>query len=280
MRRLRRWARRAWARGRKAVRQRLRPRAAETAVLFVVGVQRSGTTMLLEVLEEHPDTRVYHEHDRAAFAPDWRLRPLAVRRRLVERARCRWVVMKPLLDFQHLDRLLEEHPGSRAVFVYRDPRDAALSSAEKWGPALANVVRRLATESPCTHWMAERLPPERRALLAELYHPGLDAGSASALRWWLRNAIFFDLGLDARGDRVLPVRYETLAREPEAGFRRIFAFLGLGFEPSLVARVSGRSVGRAREARLEPRVAALCEELEARLDAVAAGAAARGDARP
>jgi len=272
MRRVRRAARRAWTRTRKAVAQRLRARAERTRVLFVVGVQRSGTTMLLEVLDAHPETRVHHEHDRAAFGPDWRLRPLEVRRRLVSRARCRWLVLKPLFDFQHLDRLLEEHPGSRAIFVYRDPRDAALSSTEKWGASLANVVRRLAHEDACTHWMAERLPAQRRATLREIYHPGLDAASASALRWWLRNEIFFDLGLEARGDRVLPVRYETLAGDPQSGFARIFAFLSLAFDPGLVARVSGRSVGRAREVALEPRVAALCEDLERRLDAVTARA--------
>lgn len=268
--RVRRAARRAWTRARKAVAQRLRARAEEARVLFVVGVQRSGTTMLLEVLDAHPETRVYHEHDRAAFGPDWRLHPLPVRRRLVASARCRWLVLKPLFDFQHLDRLLEEHPGSRAVFVYRDPRDAALSSTEKWGASLANVVRRLAHEDPCTHWMAERLPAERRETLARLYHPGLDAASASALRWWLRNAIFFDLGLEARGDRVLPVRYETLVGDPGAEFRHLFAFLGLEMGPGLARRVSGRSVGRARAVSLEPGVAALCDDLERRLDAVVA----------
>jgi hypothetical protein len=271
-----RFARRAVARTAKRARQRLHPRAGSASALFVVGAQRSGTTLLLDVLDAHREVWVYHEHHRGAFTRSFRLRPLAVRERLVARARCRWVAFKPLFDLQHLDRLLAEHPGSRAIFVVRDHRDAALSGAEKWGGALPRAVERLASEDPCTHWMADRLPPERRSQLAEFCVPALDAASAAALRWWLRSAIFFDLGLDARGDCVLPVRYEALARDPAGGVAALFAFLGLSSgAPAAAARVSARSVGRGRGVVLDPRVAALCRELEARLDAVIASPSRR-----
>jgi hypothetical protein len=263
-------ARHALARNWKHLRQRLQPRYGAGAVVFVVGAQRSGTTMLLDALDAHRDTRIHHEHDRTAFDDTWRLRPYAERRRLVEGARCRWVVWKPLLDFQHLDRLLEVHPGSRAVFLLRDPRDVARSSVEKWGESMLQVVRRIATQDACTHWMAERLPAERRDELASMAHEGLDPVSAAALRWWLRNQIFFDLALDTREHEVMPVRYETLVREPDATLDGIFAFLDLAFAEGASRHVVADRVGRGRDATLDPVVAERCRALETRLDAVIA----------
>jgi sulfotransferase family protein len=267
---LQRFARRAFERALKRARQRMAPRAPTTSALFVVGAQHSGIERLMKVLEAHPDAWVYHEYDRAAFKSDWHLRPRAVQQRLVARARCRWVAFKPIFDIQHLDRLLVEHPGSRAVYVVRNYRDSALSIAERWGDTLRDVLRRLATEDPCSHWLADRMPPARKAMIKELYHPGIDAVSAAALRWWLRNAVFFDLGLERRADRVLLLRYEDLVRNPAAGFARLFAFLGLRPDDAAVAGVSDRSIGRARYLRLEPRVSTLCQELQDRFESVIA----------
>lgn len=258
------YAARTLRRGAKHARQRLGPEA-EARALFVVGAQRSGTTMLMDVLESLPDTRVYQEYDRAAFLPDWHLRPLAERRRLIERARCRWVVFKPLFDTQHTDRLLAEHPGSKALFPFRHYRDVARSSVVKWGEAMRNAVRRLATEDPCDHWMADRLPSERKVRLAGLFHEGLSLESAAALRWWLRNEIFFDLDLAARRDRVRLVHYEALVGEPREGFAALFDFLGLDPGTAVLSRVSSRSVAKGRDAEIEDAVAALCDDTQARL---------------
>lgn len=270
------------ARGWKHARQRLRPRRGDAAALFVVGAQRSGTTMLLDALDAHPDTRVHHESDRRAYDDAWRLRPLSERRALVEKARCRWVVMKPLLDLQHLDRLLEVHPGSRAIFLVRRPEDVAVSSVEKWGGVLREAVLRVATGDPGSHWLAERLPAARRGALVDMVCDGLDAPTAAALRWWLRNELFFDLALDTRQDEVLPVRYETLVRNPNAGMDAIFAFLGLAPARGAARRIaSGRAgrdghaahAGRAahgQDVAIDAIVAQRCLALEARLDAVIA----------
>jgi len=261
---------RALARSWKHARQRMRPARDAATVLFVVGAQRSGTTMLLDALDAHPDTRVHHESDRRAFDDAWRLRPLSERRDLVERARCTYVVMKPLLDLQHLDRLLGVHPGARAVFVLRNPLDVALSSVEKWGDALRAAVSRVANEDPCSHWMAERLPRARREALREMAGNGLDTATAAALRWWLRNELFFDLALDTRQDEVLPVRYETLVQNPEAGMEAIFAFLGLPPAPRACRRIGPGRVGRGSDLELDVAVVDRCHALEARLDAVIA----------
>jgi hypothetical protein len=252
----------------KYCRQRLDGRRVDPAALFVVGCQRSGTTMLLHVLERSPDTWIYHEYDGRAF-DDWKLRPLEVRRRLLQRARCRWVVFKSLYDSQNIDRLLAEQPDSRAVWLFRRYQDVVISSSRKWGERLPLVIHRLATESECDHWMADRLPPERRRLLADLDHPDLSIATAAALRWYLRNEVYFDRGLQDRRDRVLPLRYEDLVQRPLESFRPVFSFLELEFSSRYVSRVSPGSVREGCSVTIEPPVEALCEDLTARFLAAA-----------
>jgi hypothetical protein len=267
-----RFARRWLRRRTKRARRRLAGPPVAPRALFVVGCQRSGTTLVLDVLERSPDTWVYQEYDRAAFRA-WKLRPLAVRRRLVEGSRFPWVVFKPLFDAQRLDELLAEHPGSRAAWVQRGWRGVAASSARKWGTRLPPVIERLAREDPCDHWMADRLPAERRAQLAELLHPALSVDSAAALRWWLRNQLYFDLALHERRGQVIALRYEELVTRPERGFGALFDFLGLELDPAWLAHVSPAPARREPLLDVDPAVAALCDALEGRLAAAAQDAA-------
>jgi hypothetical protein len=260
---------RGLARRAKQLRQLPRRRGAARAC-FVVGAPHSGTPLLLACLDAHRDTLVFHEGDAAAYDDAFRLHPVARRRRLVERARCAWVVWQPLLDFQHLDALLAVHPGARAIFVVRDPRDAARSSVEEEGNAMQRLMRRLASRDPGAHWLAERLPEERHETLRKLARANLDPHSCAALCWWLRNELFFDLALDTRHDEVLPVRYEALVQAPDEALADVFAFLGLSHAERAVRLTAADRGGRGRNVALDPAVAQRCRALETRLDAVIA----------
>ena len=61
--------------------------------LFVGGVQRSGTEMMMAVLERSPETRGYHESDPRAFC-EYQMRDLAVIRELVDPTHAPVVVLK------------------------------------------------------------------------------------------------------------------------------------------------------------------------------------------
>jgi hypothetical protein len=134
------------------------------------------------------------------------------------------------------------------------------------------VIDRLAHEADCDHWMADRLPESRRRRLAKLHAEGLTVESAAALRWLLRNEIYFDLGLSALRERVMTVRYEALAEQPQKGFGALFDFLALPLDPAWIADVKAGSVGRGRQVQVAPAVAALCDDLAQRLDAATGGA--------
>src|SRR5262249_25302258 len=94
--------------------------------------------------------------------------------------------------------------------------------------------------------------------------------SAAALFWFLRNSLYFALGLDRRAD-VLLVSYGAMVSDPGAEMRRICDFLSLDYRPQLDSHVDARAAGAGAPLAIDPEVRRLCDELTARLDATHRG---------
>ena len=263
--------------------RRLPRHRGDPLIVFGVGCQRSGTTMLGEVLDRSMDTWVFHEHDRRAFR-DYRLRTGDVDRL------SRWsgrpvTVFKPIVDTQWTDRFLDRHAGSRALWIHRGHADVARSAIVKWGDHqrwIVDGVRRRAFAE--LGWRGERLSDHVIETIDRVHRPDLTVEEGAALFWWMRNAILTDRGLDD-DDRVLLVRYEDLVTDPVPSFARVFDFLGLGFDPAFVTEATPRSVRETPLTDLSDDIRALCDSMEARLDdaygaSVSTRRAAVGAARP
>lgn len=240
--------------------------AAGARALFIVGCQRSGTTMLGRALERNPWVDFYNESDQRAF-DHVRIRGRGEVERLLHRTRARVAVFKPLCDSQHVLRLLVEHNDARAVWIYRHPHAVARSSARLWGPHFLHAMRTVAIDPLEAGWYGEGIDRRRRDDVASLLPFATDALSGSALFWLMRNELVFDLELD-RDPRVLVVRYERLLDDPESGLRRIGDAVGL---PWNARSLQGVDRGRARSAKpleLHPELQRRCDALLERLDAL------------
>jgi hypothetical protein len=208
--------------------------------VVVLGVSRSGTTLLKAMLDAHSRLSIPSEsyfipqlwdrhgaHPRRdAFVEDlkrlakireWGVDPEQVRRRLPERPAFPEAVQaiyrvyaegrgkprfgdKTPLYMQHLDVLERAFPDARYVHIVRDGRDAALS--------LLSMTRR----------------PR-----FNLTRPRGVGDFACAWRREIRAARRF-----GRSRPYLELRYEELVAEPEERLREVAAFLGLEYEPGML----------------------------------------------
>lgn len=251
----------------KTIRQRLSYHGETKTSLFVFGCQRSGTNMLVDVLETSPLTLTFQEDDGRAFVHN-RIKSVEVQRRLIARAACPVIAFKPIADSQNADVLLREHPTAKAVWIYRSYQDTSNSAVAKWGNGQVTLIRRLLKNDPAwTHWLADRMDAATLDFVRGLPLEPLTPHTASALKWWLRNKLYYDLALDHQPDRVRLVRYEDLVRDPVMAFAPLFAFVGLPFTPKRVEAVKAGSIRKAAFPDITPDVRDLCEELTARLDA-------------
>ncbi|HTA63977.1 MAG TPA: sulfotransferase [Xanthomonadaceae bacterium] len=204
--------------------------------VFVIGLPRSGTTLLERMLAAHPrmvgvgeqrfaeagwkralaasgqshDTLPAQAIDEAAA---WHLRMLEQRvRHLGLPAGADRIVDKMPDNYLMAGWLCMAFPGATIVHIRRDPRDVALSC---W---FAQFTGEVAWINELRH-IAHRIEQHRRLM-----------------RHW-RATI---------GERLIEIRYEDLVAEPETEARRILAASGMDWHPDVAAFAERRGyVGSA-----------------------------------
>jgi hypothetical protein len=230
--------------------------------VFVAGMQRSGTNMLMEILEWSAHTDVYHESDARAFER-YELRPRPVLHDLAEHSAAPFFVIKSLCELDLLGELMAEFPPAKTLWIVRAYDDSVSSAIRSFGN-FAVQLHRLALDKNGNNWRGRGMSDETQAILARCDHPQINEASAAALMWYYRNILFFEQGLD-RNPNVKLVFYEGLVTEPRHTLRDIFTFLGLpGWSPWLSRYIHAGSVKKLPRKDIEPAVRAVCDELSSR----------------
>lgn len=233
--------------------------------VYVVGLQRSGTNMMLRGFDAAPEVEVRGENDRTVF-DRFRLRGREVLMRTVMASRHRFVLVKPLCDSQYVDELLDL-PGlapGRAVWLWRDAYDRARSEVSKFGDSNLAALRAISAGTDEGLWQSERLGARAREVVRSFDLEAMSPDTAAVLFWAVRNTLFFDLALDGRDD-VLLLSYDDLVRDPQAVMQRLCRFLGFPFRPELSAHIDARTSHGRRTLAIDPAVDALADEVTARL---------------
>jgi sulfotransferase family protein len=236
--------------------------------VYVVGIQRSGTTMLMEALNERPDVGLYRDSDPRAFF-GFQLRSDDVIRNLVMKGNHRCVVFKPLCDSHRVVHLLEglgTPSRGRAVWIYRGFEGRVRSTVAIWPENNLRVLRAIAEGRGADFWESGGLSPECLELIQSFDYAELSRESAAALLWYVRNALFFDLELDRRGD-VLLMSYERILAEPERSMRSLCDFLSLPFDRRMAAVIDPNAPSKGPSLEIDARIRAQSVELESRLEA-------------
>src|SRR5688572_17488650 len=258
----------------KAVYQHVSSLAAQPdkRILFILGCQRSGTTLMQQIFDADLDAKVYGEFSDitlTARTPNLRLRPLAEVKSIIERTAARLVVAKPIAETQNALQLLECFPGAKALFLYRHYASVASSNLKLFVRLNGiNNLRPILDDEP-GDWRSENVPADVRALEAKHFRADMNPHDAAALFWYVRNRFYFDLGLD-RNPAVLALRYEDLLRDPAGTIDAIYGFVGAPPSRRGVALVRPERGNRGIE--LSAAIEELCTGMLRRLDAAAAQA--------
>jgi hypothetical protein len=194
------------------------PPAAAPAPIFIVGCQRSGTTLLRLMLDAHPRISCGPE---SRFLPDlaritrddwprmsryglpreeWHERVAEFfdgfqREYAEQRGKVRWADKSPRYAMS-LDYIAEVFPNCQVLHVIRDGRDVVASHRRRWG--YASAVR-------------------------------------ATVKWPRYVAFARDVGAALGPDRYLEVRYEDLVSEPRETAARVLAFLGEPWDDAVLA---------------------------------------------
>lgn len=237
----------------------------DSVPVFLFGLQRSGTTMTMEVFHHRRDTEVFDERARNRAFLDYRIRSLGVVEALTTGSKAPFVCFKPLADSHLIHEFSARFPSARMLWIYRHHADNARSALRTFAHA-TRAIRLVCTGRSGGGWFQEGVSADTAEVLREAYTPDMSALDLACLVWWARNRLVVELGLMDE-PRVLIVRYEDLVAEHHEGFAELFRFIGMSHDASAVARVVRRTATDPIPPNLDPRVQELCQDLQSRLDA-------------
>jgi hypothetical protein len=265
-------------RGRRAFRKARwrwldRDRPARAIPVFLVGAQRSGTNMLAHALDEAPELQVFNEGNAKAFR-NFRIRSFRTIESLIERSPAAIVLFKPLCDSHKARDLLVRFSPARVIWAYREVDGRVRSAVAKFGDSNLRALGAYAAGEHLDAWQVQGLSENNIALIRSFDYDRLSAESGAALFWYVRNSLYFDLGLDRRDDTIL-ASYDHIVEAPEEALGTVCAFLGLPYRSSLVSYITPRAAWATEPLAIDGRIRDLCTRMQRRLDAVSVQQASR-----
>lgn len=238
--------------------------ARATRAIFILGCQRSGTTMLANLIGLSPQVKVYGEGDEKYFYWDGapRLQPLDKVRDRLATERNPVTVLKPLCESQRAKVLLAQVAGSQAIWIFRDYLDCVASHMKYYSQfhdGREYVQELLATDIPC--WKTENLPADVIALLEQKSEQSLNEETCYALYWLARNSLV----LQQTDPRIKLFCYEQLIRQPVAQCAELFEFLQVPYNEQY-SRIINERNNRCRSLLLiDEDVTCMCNSMYQRL---------------
>jgi len=175
---------------------------ASDLAVFVVGMPRSGTSLIEQIAASHPQVHGAGELKaigRIAESP----RALKMAQEHLEHLRrigggAARVIDKMPDNIFLLGRIVGLYPAARVIFCRRDPRDTCLSC----------FFTLFASGNPFSYDLSDCAERQRQ--------------TSRLMRHWQDNLPLANLTID----------YESLVRDPEGQSRRLIAFLGLDWDPA------------------------------------------------
>jgi hypothetical protein len=186
----------------------LSQKAKEKTTVIIAGHQRSGSNMLMDVLERSYETDVYHERDSRAFE-NYQMRDIPSIRSLHNASQSPCFVIKALCELQELPELMAAFSPASTVWLIRDYRDV-VNSAVRSFPGLREIC----------------LPPGRQPGGGRLAGPGYVAGNPKDRSFPGQAGNLLNLGSRSA---VVCSQYAVLRARPGSQPQGIAGFLrGLG----------------------------------------------------
>lgn len=208
--------------------------------IFIVGGPRSGTTLLRNMLNRHPEIAICRETEFFHWVYSRRLNFGSLsdaenRRRVVKEYIATQRIQRMRVDLDELSRtLMEEAISYPAMFLSLMRFFAATHGKRRCGEKTPHngLITELLYEWYPDASVIHILRDPRDAVASMLRMPWATKSVVSNARLWLR----FNLGArrSSRNPRYLLVRYEELVSGPEAGLRRICNFVDEEYSPAML----------------------------------------------
>jgi len=247
----------------KEILQLFKPYTKEKTILFIIGCQRSGTNLMLRIFENDLNTKTFGEFSKLSSKDEnkIRLNPLHLVKKDIQKVRVPFIILKPLVESRNIIKLLEYFDGSKALWMYRDYKDIALSNLNHFGIKNGIDDLRPIVENKSGDWRSEKVSKNVREIIASHFSENMNPYDAAVLFWYARNSLYFQLGLDHNPD-VLMCKYEDLITDPVRVVKTIYRNLKQNYPGTRIHKeIHPKSLKRGQGIKISPEIEELAKGL-------------------
>lgn len=253
----------------------------DTQAIFILGLQRSGTTMMQYVLDLSRQTWVFHERSDNKIYKNFHLADLEAVIQSLHTSGAQYCVYKPLADSHKVLEFIDVFPDCKILWMYRSFRDSARSWARRWpnSPRVIDLVfapnqQHQSIDDPellrfCA-WLKECTSDVTRNKIESLLRPDVSDYDRLCLLWYARNRLVIEKDLGSK-QNVLLLEYESLVHNKHDQFSRVFDYLNLTFDSRMVTDVHTDAVNNSPVTPSDSKINNACEELKSQLLAASRG---------
>ena len=247
----------------KNIIQQFIPYTEHKQILFIIGCQRSGTSLILRIFENDLNTKTFAEHSILSSKDEYKIRlnPLHLLKKDIQKFRASFIVLKPLVESQNVLKLLEYFDNSKALWMYRDFRDVAASNLNYF--SINNGIKNLRpiVENDISNWISEKVSKNVREIILSHFSENMNPYDAAVLFWYTRNCLYFELGLD-QNPNILLCKYEDLTARPVHIVKAIYRNLNQNYPGAKIHKeIHSKSLNRGQKINLSPKVEKLANGL-------------------
>ncbi len=232
-------------------------------IVIILGCQRSGTTLLTNVLDRINYSKVFGEFSPISSKSDDKLRlnPIHDVVSTLNRNKAPLIIMKPLVESQNAIQLLNTIPNSNVIWLYRHYKDVVSSNKYKFKSTAGYKNIKPILEENNNNWRSENASKDTVARLRSLFDEKASDNDLGALFWYARNVLYYEQMLN-HNENVTLWKYEDFVKCPELYISSLLEDVSLP-KPSknIYNIVSSSSVGRASDMVLREDIDKLCSDL-------------------
>ncbi|PQB04235.1 sulfotransferase [Aureitalea marina] len=179
-----------------------------SAVIWIFGCQRSGTTFLENIFRHDLNSSVFGEFSPLTIGERKTvLKGRAEVTTLVSDQNAKYVVIRPLFESDRAIELMNFFPNSIGVWMFREGSFVVDSMMRKWKDQFFAISRRVESDEQ-GHWRLSKSVMEHSLENGELH-----VAERYARYWIMRNEIPFENKLMA-DERLLFLDYRKLVQDP------------------------------------------------------------------
>jgi len=243
----------------------------ESAPIFILGLQRSGTNLTLGLLGGAEGVAAFNEDDPRAFS-DFRLRDTETIEAVIRSQLPATCLFKAITDTLQWWRLSEAFDGARFVFMFRNPFDVVLSWLVEFPSGMPVVNHVLDYDFFRRNGEFFAHAPNTPTVDAHVrkyygrFHGDGDYADKVALFWLLFHSVLVDSMFFERRD-VLVIDYDSLISSPDRHMSRMESFCRVMIPPASRS-IPASTGGHYFSARMDVDLANDCRRLYERVQEI------------